>query len=162
MRQIRQHAGRKTGKVEARTPRAKAYMTNEERLAKVYSTAKWRKLRSMVRNAGFTRCVQCGFDAHVLDHIRPVQVAPGLAFSPDNVQPMCRRCHDAKTKRIDAPNGDPAAYRHDLAHEADRRPAALRQWARTLIENGLAGKMIGDPAIGSPPLNRLEDWDPGC
>ena len=162
MRQMRQHEGRKTGKPTSRTPRVKPHMTHEERQALVYSTKKWRTLRKMVKDAGFRRCVQCGFDAHLLDHIIPIQVSPAAAFGIWNVQPLCRRCHDNKTKRIDAPNGDPAAYRHDLAHEADMRTEALRRWASTMVKSGCALKVIGEPAIGSPPLNKLKDWIPSC
>ncbi|WP_425154862.1 HNH endonuclease signature motif containing protein [Candidatus Palauibacter sp.] len=32
-----------------------------------------------------------------LDHIVPVERAPGRFFDESNVQPLCRACHEAKT-----------------------------------------------------------------
>ena len=50
-----------------------------------------------------------------LDHIRPLHRG-GDAIAPDNLQPLCRPCHEAKTLAERPP--------------ADKRPAA---W-KTLVE----------------------------
>lgn len=55
---------------------------------------RWRK-QVMVINDG--RCVRCGKQATDADHTVPQSVAPELAFDPDNGQPLCATCHQAKT-----------------------------------------------------------------
>ena len=162
MRQIRQPKGREQSQVTARKPRVTEHMDRATRLSKVYSTAKWRKLREQVRQAGFKSCVACSRPSQVLDHIKPVSIAPSRVFDPRNVQPMCRACHRVKTDRIDAPNGNPSRYRHDLAHEADMRPEALRRWADEYVAGGAAAKLIGEFALDSPKLNRFTGWEPSC
>lgn len=39
--------------------------------------------------------------ATVADHIKPHEGNPELFWDEDNLQPLCKRCHDSKTARED-------------------------------------------------------------
>lgn len=152
--------GTTTGRQGITTAR---HMDSEERLKRVYSKASWRKLRAHVKAQGFTTCVRCNKPSEMLDHIRPVQLSPRTAFDPRNVQPMCRPCHAWKTENIDAPNRNPAMYRHDRAHLADMRPAALRRWADEFVSSGVAAQQLGSFALdAAKPRDDDDGWMPIC
>ena len=61
--------------------------------------SRWRKLRDWViaREPVCRLCAQAGRvrPADLVDHIRPL--AAGGTHHPTNLQPLCRRCHAAKT-----------------------------------------------------------------
>lgn len=68
-------------------------------------TTRWEKAR-----AGFLRshplcrsCQQAGRiqPASVVDHIVPHKGDQSLFWRSDNWQPLCKRCHDSKTARLD-------------------------------------------------------------
>lgn len=138
------------------------HMDKEERLARVYSRTPWRKLRKIVKAAGFINCVKCNGMAQMLDHIKPVQISPATAFDPRNVQPLCDPCHAWKTQSIDAPNRNPAAYRYDRSHMADMRPEGMKRWANEYVMSGLADKEIGPFGMDDPRGNAPADWVPTC
>jgi 5-methylcytosine-specific restriction endonuclease McrA len=159
MRRITSPSARVTATPAARKPRVKPHMTREERLQVCYSTKQWRELREAFRQAGWSTCVGCRLaKADVLDHILPIQLRPDLAFDPRNLQPLCTPCHVGKTRQVDAPNGDPSRYRHDLKHQADKRPEALKIWSEALAP--LVLRRVGSFAAGSTIPSPLADWEP--
>lgn len=62
----------------------------------LYGSAKWKAMRRafLARNPV---CVMCGARAEVADHIAPHRGDAELFFNEANLQPLCRRCHSAKT-----------------------------------------------------------------
>lgn len=69
--------------------------------AKVYKTARWRRLRKIVLAEP---CVRCGGTADHCDHITPLNKG-GEPYSLANLQPLCRSCHSRKTMIVDFPRG---------------------------------------------------------
>lgn len=65
--------------------------------------AQWRRLRAMVlrREPLCRRCTADGrlVGADVVDHVRPL--SQGGTNAMDNLQPLCKRCHDNKTSTED-------------------------------------------------------------
>jgi 5-methylcytosine-specific restriction endonuclease McrA len=72
---------------------------------RLYDTARWRAMRKLY----FQRhplCVECQSIGRVvaashLDHVRPIEAAPELAWSWDNLQGLCASCHSSKTASSD-------------------------------------------------------------
>ncbi len=66
---------------------------------------KWRALRSRILEAEpFCReCRRRGIQtaATMVDHIQSIREAPELRLDAKNLQPLCWRCHNAKTNRRD-------------------------------------------------------------
>lgn len=63
---------------------------------------RWRKLRDQVMRRDKWLCQEClrqgrATPAHAVDHI--VNKAEGGSDSPDNLQALCRTCHQAKTQQ---------------------------------------------------------------
>ena len=59
--------------------------------------AAWFRLtRQAVR--ALLRCAVCGAPADEMDHVVPVSEG-GSMLDPDNIQPLCRRCHAKKTRQ---------------------------------------------------------------
>lgn len=68
---------------------------------KWYSTAQWRKLAAMVRREE-PLCRECTkrdrtTATAVVDHIVPHRGNRELFFDRDNLQGLCKECHDFKT-----------------------------------------------------------------
>ena len=63
-----------------------------------YNTKAWRQTRrAIIADEPLCRmCAQVGQTtaAQVVDHIERVADAPDKAFDPDNLQPLCKSCHD--------------------------------------------------------------------
>ena len=80
------------------SPERQAY---RERTQKMYNTRLWRRAsRQFLKLHPY--CVNCRpvlTRANVVDHIRPHNGNEDLFWNPDNWQPMCRRCHNTKTRR---------------------------------------------------------------
>ena len=64
---------------------------------KIYGTRRWAWTRRAVLRAAGYRCAGCGRGAREVDHILAV-ARGGAAFELSNLQPLCRRCHHAKTR----------------------------------------------------------------
>jgi 5-methylcytosine-specific restriction protein A len=60
--------------------------------------ATWRKLRrtQLAQEPLCRYCTQQGYTvtAEVVDHIAPVRERPDLRLDPDNLQSLCKECHD--------------------------------------------------------------------
>lgn len=58
--------------------------------------ARWRRLRKM-HLAAEPLCRMCGRPADLVDHITPIRDG-GERLDDDNLQSLCRSCHDEKTQ----------------------------------------------------------------
>jgi 5-methylcytosine-specific restriction endonuclease McrA len=149
MRQIGTGNGKAISKPQGRRIRSSSNLTPEERHALVYSTPQWQALRKLVRQH-WPRCVGCGAGAQLVDHITPANIAPDRVHDITNCQPLCRGCHDVKTRTIDAPGGHALAYDWARAKtHADMRPDAMKRWAAEMKASGavallLKGKRISE------------------
>lgn len=73
---------------------------NTRREDKRYHTTRWRKVRQLVLNRDGGICVKCQRKAAVIiDHITTVRqdASDDMFYNMDNLQSMCRQCHQAKT-----------------------------------------------------------------
>jgi 5-methylcytosine-specific restriction enzyme A len=95
-----------------RSPRAQAEewkKVNAKREATVmplYHSQAWRELRlDVLREAGY-RCVtpRCANPATIADHKVSHRGDAALFFDRQNLQAMCKPCHDLKTWRVDRKN----------------------------------------------------------
>lgn len=58
-----------------------------------YSSPEWRRVRDAVRRRDGA-CLECGTRRDLtVDHIIPRTKAPELAYDPENLRTLCRRCH---------------------------------------------------------------------
>lgn len=58
--------------------------------------AQWERVRVMALARDSGLCCLCGRPAVLVDHILPIRDG-GERLDLDNLQSLCRRCHDAKT-----------------------------------------------------------------
>ena len=65
---------------------------------RVTQSRRWRRFRAAViaTEPLCRRCAAEGFSvlAEHLHHVRPMMQAPDLTFVIENVEPLCRNCHD--------------------------------------------------------------------
>lgn len=61
---------------------------------RVYATATWRRLRTLMLQRE-PLCVECSEAAELVDHIVPIADG-GAAYDEANLQTMCHRCHNRK------------------------------------------------------------------
>ena len=165
MKTLKPRHPNRVANTRAPTRTASMVMDGDTRRKLVYHDARWAKLRRWVLEL-YPRCVWpgCCSEAKVLDHITPVQQVAGRrqAFSPDNVQPLCRQHHQEKTETIDAPYGDPTKYRYDLAHQSDKRPDDMRQWAAYVMEQGQHLERVGNPDANDKDNRRIHVGPISC
>jgi hypothetical protein len=64
------------------------------------TTTQWRNLRAACFRVWGRSCLMCGDRATDVDHI--IELAAGGTNTIDNVQPLCKPCHIAKTSRFNA------------------------------------------------------------
>jgi len=117
--------------------------TNPETIARrrvaqrFYSSPAWRRVRDAVRRRDGA-CLECGTRRDLtVDHIIPRAQAPELAYDPDNLRTLCRRCHGRK----DGSRGGHATARI-------RRESASEEALRVLREGD-------DAREGSEPSRTL-------
>lgn len=67
--------------------------------------SRWQKARATFLSNN-RECCRCQADATVVDHKIPHKGNQELFWDSDNWQPMCKRCHDAKTARQDGGFGN--------------------------------------------------------
>jgi 5-methylcytosine-specific restriction endonuclease McrA len=66
---------------------------------RVTSTRRWQAVRHAVLERDGWACRGCKDRRRLeVDHIKPVRTNPELAFSPANLQVLCRSCHTKKTR----------------------------------------------------------------
>ncbi len=67
--------------------------------ARVTNSPGWKVLRRAALDRDDWQCVQCGARRRLeCDHILPVRDRPELAWSLQNLQILCCRCHARKTR----------------------------------------------------------------
>lgn len=76
----------------------KAMMNFETEYADLYRSEDWRK-RSKRFLQQYPFCVHCCKKAEVVDHITPHRGNELLFNDENNWQPLCKQCHDQKTRR---------------------------------------------------------------
>ena len=95
--------------------------------AKITRTPRWKALRVKALDRDEWRCVQCNERRGLeVDHVLPVRDRPDLAWSIDNLQCLCGRCHARKT-RIEIGLGRPDPAREawkKLVRDLDRNPSS--------------------------------------
>jgi 5-methylcytosine-specific restriction enzyme A len=76
-------------------------------VAALYASKEWKVLRAIVLADACGRCAtpRCTRTPNTVDHRRPHRGDNALFFSRDNLQAMCKRCHDRKTARYDGAFG---------------------------------------------------------
>lgn len=72
-----------------------------------YHTARWRKLRMQCLERDLFTCQMCGdceadTSKLIADHIRRHGGDPKLFWDPDNLQCLCKHCHDNDKQRAEA------------------------------------------------------------
>ena len=77
------------------TPREAAAAARPDATQRGYG-AKWRKLSKAWRR-DHPLCAKCGRPGQVVDHIQPHRGDPALFWDRDNLQTLCKPCHDKKT-----------------------------------------------------------------
>lgn len=91
----------------------------------VYATRAWQRLRlEQLRTEPLCRyCTELGLTvaATEVDHIRPHRGDRDLAFDPENLQSLCKPCHDrhaqAKDKGLPVAGCDANGYPLDPTHK---------------------------------------------
>lgn len=72
--------------------------TGFEKYPHLYGTTKWRKLRLMAADRDEYTCRMCkriiGFKFHS-DHIKPHNGDEELFYDLDNIQTLCKHCHNS-------------------------------------------------------------------
>ena len=83
--------------------------------AAMYATQRWQDIRRAVLldHPWCAACLKNGVHtpAQVVDHIKPHKGDATLFFDVDNLQPLCKSCHDAKTAKEDGGFGRPIEKR---------------------------------------------------
>lgn len=108
--------------------------------------ADWRRLREVIL-AEEPLCRRCAdmdavTAATMVDHIVPIEIAPERRLDPDNLQPLCERCHRIKTAE------DMALYR-----DPSGRLDARLLWPGWLEPSGLSLTIVcGAPGSGKSTL----------
>lgn len=86
-------------------------MTRERPHAWVYKTALWQRLRAVQLLTEplcrYHRELGQVVPATVVDHIKPHKGDRNLAFDPENLQSLCKDCHDMHAQSKD--RGEPVA-----------------------------------------------------
>ena len=96
----------------ARMSKVKPQQTQEDKaLHRLYCTNRWQRIRQSILSAE-PLCAECARQdkitpATVVDHIIPHKGDLALFYDTSNLQPLCKRCHDAKTVREDGGFGNP-------------------------------------------------------
>lgn len=76
-------------------------------LRALYGTARWQRLRWQVLARDLFTCRSCGASTSdtsqlVADHIRPHRGDVALFWDADNLQCLCKHCHDGAKQRAEA------------------------------------------------------------
>ncbi len=88
----------------------------------VTSTRRWQVLRQQILERDEWKCRHCGDRRRLeIDHIKPVRLAPELAFEPSNLQALCGPCHTRKT-------------RIECGHPASIQSPARDAWAQAVAD----------------------------
>lgn len=75
-----------------------AYTRRHPEYSKLYNNKRWAAFRRMYLRE-HPLCALCGGEATIVDHIKDHQGDWELFWSLDNLQSLCKQCHDKKTAR---------------------------------------------------------------
>ncbi len=64
-----------------------------------YKTTAWLHTRQQVLTRDYSTCVRCGLSGNIVDHIVPSEDDWEDRLNIDNLETLCQRCHNLKTKR---------------------------------------------------------------
>jgi len=88
---------------QTRTETDKAYNQKRNRENKeyvsFYKTTAWRHTREQVLLRDYSTCVRCGLEGNIVDHIVPSEDDWEDRLNTDNLETLCQRCHNLKTRR---------------------------------------------------------------
>ena len=88
---------------QTRTETDKAYNQKRNRENKeyvgFYKTTAWRHTREQVLTRDYSTCVRCGLEGNIVDHIVPSEDDWDDRLNVDNLETLCQRCHNLKTRR---------------------------------------------------------------
>ena len=92
---------------------------------KLYSTKRWRRMRhEQLCEEPYCQMGDCHEFAKVVDHIEPHRGDLKLFFDEDNLQSLCRNCHDEHKQRIESRgysgDVDQSGWPTDAAHPANK------------------------------------------
>ena len=102
-----------------KTSRVKPSQTEQDKaLHRLYCTSRWQQIRQMVL-LDDPLCRECAkqgklVPAAVVDHIVPHKGDLDLFYDLNNLQPLCKRCHDIKTVREDGGFGNMVTQRKQV------------------------------------------------
>jgi len=89
---------------ESRCPKCKTsnnkdYDNNkrDKDLVKFYNSQRWRETSKKFLKHN-PLCCECSYPAEITDHIEEIRDG-GSRYDWENLQPMCRRCHNIKTAK---------------------------------------------------------------
>ena len=82
--------------------KAKSYndTARDKESAKIYNSTRWRKIRKYILKRDGGICQICGRSekSMIVDHIKEIKDG-GEPYSYDNLQTLCKSCHNIKTAR---------------------------------------------------------------
>ena len=77
---------------------------------KFYHSAKWKRCRAYVVSLHRGVCQRCGMPGTEVHHIIPLTIDnvndPFIALNPDNLELLCKSCHDMERRKYDDVRGD--------------------------------------------------------
>ena len=81
-------------------------------MRKQYNTSRWRKIRLMIFKRDGFKCqmngcgrVESDISRLVCDHIKPHRGDRLLFWDPENLQTLCKPCHDSTKQREEIEKG---------------------------------------------------------
>ncbi|PTF39282.1 HNH endonuclease [Staphylococcus chromogenes] len=72
---------------------------NDPEYLRFYKSRQWQRMREIVLMENDYICRSCGRQAQMVDHIIPTKVDWSKRLEKENLQPLCYKCHNQKTKR---------------------------------------------------------------
>jgi len=73
--------------------------TNNRDYTDFYKTSQWLHTRKLVLLRDYGTCVRCGLEGKIVDHIIPSEDDWENRLDINNLETLCQRCHQLKTKR---------------------------------------------------------------
>lgn len=73
--------------------------TNNRDYTDFYKTSQWLHTRKTVLLRDYGICVRCGLEGKIVDHIIPSEDDWNNRLDINNLETLCQRCHQLKTKR---------------------------------------------------------------
>jgi 5-methylcytosine-specific restriction protein A len=107
------------------TYKSRARSTSAQEYHKLYNTKRWQLLRLAILTRDLNTCALCGCiegrkGMAIVNHKTPHKGDPVLFWDENNLETMCKPCHDGPTQRTErngfssavGPDGWPIDHRH--------------------------------------------------